>query len=362
MSEHDDDSRRIGEEETPTPVPALTPTDLAVVLSHYELGVIEAIEPIERGSRRSPKFLIRSQKGLFVVKRRLERRDDMERVAFCHTVQDALARSEYPTPPLVRTSRHHGTIVVHGDRLYELMGYVHGTRYDGSAEQTVSAGGALARLHDLLKDFESAVEAPRWAGKGEHVKAQLHTIAERSVSEARVVAEDLLGAYERAEERLRALGVEGWAEQVIHGDWHPGNMLFSGTEVAGVTDYDASRLAARVVDFANGAMQFSITREEGHPRTWPDSLDETRFGAFARGYHEVSREGLGEGERGVVAWLMIEAMVAESVGPIATTGRFAAIEGGAFLEMVGRKVSWIEGAAERLEQMAGGGERGETTP
>ena len=47
-------------------------------------------------------------------------------------------------------------------------------------------------------------------------------------------------------------------------------------------------------------------------------------------------------------------MIGESVGPIATTGRFAAIEGGAFLEMVGRKVSWIESEATRLATLASG--------
>ena len=359
MSGHDDEIRKGGEEGIPAP--SLTPTDLAVVLSHYELGVIESIEPIERGSKRSPKFLIRSQQGLFVVKRRLERRDDMERVAFCHAVQNELVRGGYPSPPLVRTSRHRGTIVVHADRLYELMGYVHGTRYDGAVGQTASAGAALARLHSQLASFTSPVEPPRWTTKGEHVKSQLSTIAAHGPSEARAVAGALLEAYERSEQRSLAAGFAEWGEQVIHGDWHPGNMLFSGNDVAGVTDYDTARLAKRAVDFANGAMQFSITRQEGHPRTWPDSLDEARFAAFAGGYHGASENPLTDREREGVPWLMIEAMVAESVGPIATTGRFAAIEGGAFLEMVGRKVSWIEGAATRLEQMAGGGERGETT-
>lgn len=71
----------------------------------------------------------------------------------------------------------------------------------------------------------------------------------------------------------------------------------------------------------------------------------------------MARVALGPEESRAIPALMVEAMVGESVGPIATTGRFAAIEGGAFLEMVGRKVAWIEREASRLSELiAGGGE------
>ena len=37
------------------------PEELAIVLSHYDLGVIEQIRPYTRGSRRAPKLRIRYQ-------------------------------------------------------------------------------------------------------------------------------------------------------------------------------------------------------------------------------------------------------------------------------------------------------------
>ena len=42
--------------------------ELAVVLSHYDLGVIEAITGYPRGSRRSPKAGIVAQRGKFLLK------------------------------------------------------------------------------------------------------------------------------------------------------------------------------------------------------------------------------------------------------------------------------------------------------
>jgi hypothetical protein len=45
---------------------------------------------------------------------------------------------------------------------------------------------------------------------------------------------------------------------------------------------------------------------------------------------------------------MIEALIAEAAIPIATTGTFAGIQGGAFLRMVERKVRWIHEMADEI--------------
>jgi hypothetical protein len=45
---------------------------------------------------------------------------------------------------------------------------------------------------------------------------------------------------------------------------------------------------------------------------------------------------------------MIEALIAESVIPIAATGQFGRMGGGDFLSMVQRKVRWIRERADQL--------------
>ena len=50
----------------------------------------------------------------------------------------------------------------------------------------------------------------------------------------------------------------------------------------------------------------------------------------------------------IIPWLMIEAMVAESVLPIAATGSFGRIEGYGFLQMIERKVRWVHAHMEQL--------------
>ena len=47
-------------------------------------------------------------------------------------------------------------------------------------------------------------------------------------------------------------------------------------------------------------------------------------------------------------WLMTEALVLESVIPIAATGSFGRLSGSGFLRMIEAKVHWITPRAERL--------------
>jgi Ser/Thr protein kinase RdoA (MazF antagonist) len=134
-------------------------------------------------------------------------------------------------------------------------------------------------------------------------------------------------------------------------------MIYDGDRVAAVIDYDSARFLPRAVDVANGALQFSIlgggggNGEEDVAR-WPAELDESRFRRFLRGYDEVSL--LTEAEVRTLPWLMIEALVAEAVFPIAATGHFGRLEGTSFLQMVRRKVQWMQKSADQLVELAEG--------
>lgn len=72
--------------------------ELAIVLSHYKLGVIDKIKEFPRGSRKAPKLLIISERGPFLLKRRAMGKDSPEKVAFCHGIQLHLASKQFPLP------------------------------------------------------------------------------------------------------------------------------------------------------------------------------------------------------------------------------------------------------------------------
>src|SRR5947207_11576021 len=162
----------------------------------------------------------------------------------------------------------------------------------------------------------------------------------------------LLERYKAAAETVEKQGIETWPRQIVHADWHPGNMLFRDNHVVAVIDYDAARLLPRIVDIANGALQFSILGGDDDVSKWPEYIDESRFKRFLRGYDEVML--LSQAEIRTIPWLMVEALIAEAVFPIAATGSFGKMEGQAVLQMVQKKVAWMHRSAPRLVELAEG--------
>ncbi|MFB3893534.1 MAG: phosphotransferase [Phycisphaerae bacterium] len=328
--------------------------ELAVCLSHYDLGIISGIHEFARGSRRAPKVIIDSQKGKFLFKRRVRGRDDLTKVAFTHQIQLSLAGQSFPLPHLLGTRDDNNSMLVLGGSIYEMFEYIAGGGYDASLDSTFDSGRILGLYHKLLRDFRSDYSPP--TGSYHNAKA-IHQAIRNTISslpiESRPPADVLTTtvqsveqAYKLCADQTNALGLEKWGSQIVHGDWHPGNMLFRDKRVVAVIDYDAARLQQRVIDLANGALQFSILGGGEDASTWPDYLDESRFKRFMRGYDSVNV--VSKAELKAVPYLMCEAMIAEAVLPIAATGSFGRFQGFSFLQMIDRKVKWILGHMREL--------------
>ena len=115
-----------------------------------------------------------------------------------------------------------------------------------------------------------------------------------------------------------------------------------------VLDFDSVRLAASVTDLANGMLQFSIVGDRPNPAHWPDYLDQAKLIQFLNGYMEVIE--LDDDKLETLPDLMIEAMIAEAVLPIAATGFFGNLSGADFLRMIRRKARWIYQNRKSLSQ------------
>ena len=70
--------------------------ELAIILSHFDIGVVDSIVEFPRGSRKAPKLLIVSEQGKFLLKRRARGKDDPFKVAFTHALQLFLASKQFP--------------------------------------------------------------------------------------------------------------------------------------------------------------------------------------------------------------------------------------------------------------------------
>jgi len=327
---------------------------LATCLSHYDLGIIKGVKKFPAGSRRAPKVIIKSEKGSFLFKRRAHGKNDQAKVAFTHQLQLHLAAQNFPLPHLIGTRDDNNSMLVLDNFIYEMFEYIVGTGYDSSLDATFNSGRILGLYHKLLADFRSDYKPP--TGSYHNAEA-IHQAIRKTVGslpmDARPPGEEvpttikrIEDAYVHCSQEVENKGLNDWPEQIVHGDWHPGNMLFRDRHVVAVIDYDAARVQQRAIDLANGTLQFSILGGGDDPTKWPEYVDLTRYKRFILGYDSVNV--ITKLELQSVPHLMCEAMIAEGVLPIAATGSFGRIQGFPFLQMIDRKVKWIQDNLDQL--------------
>ncbi|MFH1370661.1 MAG: phosphotransferase [Planctomycetota bacterium] len=328
-----------------------SPDELAEVLSHYDIGKIRKVMRLVGGSKRAPKIVVTTAKGRFLVKRRFQGKDDVYRVAFAHAVQSHLAKHYFPIVPLLMTRDQVSTLLQLRGNIYELFKFVGGTRYKGSAEETIDVGRQLAKFHQYLANFKfeweplkaSFHDSTTVRGHLKTVSSDSSSAAERQLQEA---GEKLMALYNAASVRVNELGFDSWQEQVVHGDWHPGNMLFDKGKLVAVLDFDTVKIAPPITDLANAMLQFSIVGYHPNPADWPDYLDQAKLIHVLEGYREVVK--LDKNKLDSLLDLMVETMIAEAVLPIAATGFFGNLKGLDFLKMILRKCRWIDANRETL--------------
>lgn len=335
----------------------MSPDEVRAVLGHYSLGKVRSAKMYPRGSRHSPKLLLRTEKGRFLLKRRADGKDDRDRVEYTHALMKHLRASRFPMPGLVRSREGHPAIEIN-NHVYEVFEYVEAQRYKGSLEETMHAGYVLGRLHVRTKDF---THPKRPTALSYHNRSDVidglgaipsitssHDSVVGHETELLMTTIELADRYRECAQAVRDAGIEHWEHVVLHGDWHPGNMLFADNHVAVVLDFDGARPGPPIVEVANGMLQFSMLRSEHDPVNWPAFFDETRMRRFLIGYAlrvRVPRE-----QRESIPDLMIESLIAETSVPIAVTGSFGQLPGFGVLQMVKRKVRWLLENKARMQR------------
>lgn len=350
----------------PSPAPVhsdgrerFSPEELVCVLSYYDLGIIYGLEEFPRGSRKAPKVLLKTERGNYILKRRAKGKDDPFKVAFTHAIQLYLAARAFPVPALVGTRRDDNSLLQWNTNVYEIYQHVIGGRFNADVEETFAAGEVLGKFHRLIRQYEpefppmrgSYHDYPRIPTALTEIPARLSMTDESThgrEDEVLHLCRTIADYYTEAVNRVNELGFNLLEQQIVHSDWHPGNLMFRNGRVVAVIDYDTARLAPRVTDVANGTLQFSFMAGQGPPMDWPVRLDTRRVLSFLRGYESEQKPNLLEQELAMVPWLMIEAVIAEAVLPIAATGMIGPHRGFGFLQMVAHKIQWM---AEELPAM-----------
>jgi len=313
-----------------------TPRELDEVLARYELGEVTSVREVALGSPISPKAFVECARGKLLLKRRARGVDAPGVVSFSHRLGLGSLRLGVCVPPLVGTRERNNSMVQIDDRVYELFVFLDGNPDPRSPASSLRSGALLGELHsafDRLSDEDPGLlgAAPR-----EPIAIDPSRVDRSGID--REIAGPVRGVLERAAGGPASSG----DLRLVHGDWHPGNVIYRGDEPVGVCDFDNARLGSRERELAQGLAQFSLDRGQAGepPARWRSEADLDRVSAHWRGY----TGSIGEHpDPAPVARLMPGVLMEEALGSKNPEITWAVL----------RKAQWLEDHADEIRAALG---------
>jgi Ser/Thr protein kinase RdoA (MazF antagonist) len=240
------------------------------ILSSYSIGEVRKVRAA--GGTAGKCWRVFAATGCYFLRLRGARTSSLPALEFDHGLRRHLITHGVPTAAPI-TTRTGETWVVQEGRAFELYSFVGGHQFRGSRGELVDTAHALARFHAAAADYPArggynpvstqfAIAAPDVGGSDRFDDPVLMAAA----LEQRARAES---GFEYAVEQARAL-LQSYSASIyerlprwlIHGDYHPGNLLYSTSgRVAGIFDLDWACEHARSRDLADGIYYFATPRE-----------------------------------------------------------------------------------------------------
>ncbi len=315
----------------------LSQREIDAVLARYDIGAVSAISELAAGSVYSPKVIVESARGRLLLKRRARGLDIPALVAFSHEVQLACQQRGLCVPPLLGDRDEHNSMTQFEDQVYELFAYIDGRPFDrANPAHARQSGALLAELHRELDTvrtrFEPAVETATIDTQ------RLTMLAPRREGFADRLVEDLTRLMGYGEELARSNAAR---PALVHGDWHPGNLIYQGDELVAVCDFDNTRVGSRAREVTQAMVHISLIapRPGQSPAQLAPEPDPGPLRLFWEGYAGSG----GPCDARLCLGLMPAVIIDEA---LATLGQLDAGAGGdpaaTLLTAVWRKAVWID--------------------
>lgn len=144
---------------------------------------------------------------------------------------------------------------------WQVFDFIEGNHYAGKLEELLSAGRGIAALHRALSAFPFVDELKRRRPPFQPFsEAGLEKVLEAATRNQDELDATLLGHAQT----LRAMAsarnrfqVSGAREQVVHGDLHPHNTIFSNGQLRALLDFDLLQYGELLRDVGFAAHRFS---------------------------------------------------------------------------------------------------------
>jgi len=289
-------------------VPDLLSRAEMIIKDHYALGEFLSVEEIQ-GGYINRSFVVKVKTNGLECKyamRRYNPSTSEDDVQFEHVIVTHLRNNGFSLAAGVIPKKDGGTYVreqlhVEGETrvrfwaVFEfLRGVVRYTFVDTHLSESEYADSAetLARLHQAGRDFSGASGPDRVKPR---IMDFLPTFREDYSKYSRAAGETRFDAWflEHRDEILQRVDrtvipdsdLHGMPELPIHGDYHQGNLTYEGSQVAGVFDFDWTKIDLRLFDVAQALLYFCACWDGEKA----GSLDLGKYVLFLKSYNEACK-------------------------------------------------------------------------
>jgi homoserine kinase type II len=237
----------------------LSERQLAALLAEYDLGQVQALDPIKEGVENS-NYRLRTAAGTYILTI-YEKRVRREELPFFLGLMEHLAAHGIPCPTPIKARDGKALREVAG-KAAAIVTFLKG-RWPRSvrAEHCEGVGAGMARMHRAGSTFNlqrpNDLALPNWRALFEQCKDKADTVARG------------LGDEIRAElDHLEAHWPKGLPAGVIHADMFPDNVFFERERLSGIIDFYFACNDAFAYDLAiclnawcfESDMSFNITK------------------------------------------------------------------------------------------------------
>ncbi|HEY9778466.1 MAG TPA: aminoglycoside phosphotransferase family protein [Planktothrix sp.] len=289
---------------------------LAASLSeHYRLNGIARLSPLvyptieNREPEPESRFWRVDTDDEQLILKRYKRGKTPARIHFEEEFQTRMhAADPELVPQLLTTTRGDKHFVLGSDQSWRLERYFDSRHYkwwqcDWQPEQCAEAGRFLSRFHRTSRAvtkrwqsqtydtaFDTIDLAPLTGNDLEEtMRKALTSCADHppAIRDFQRLLNDCRSLLRQSKPHLHA-HTRGNQDELllIHGDFHMGNLLFSGAQIRGIVDYEDVRLQTRLYELGYAALMlcFPWTVEPGQD---PLGLDQKFFSRFFQSYSET---------------------------------------------------------------------------
>lgn len=328
----------------------LTQREIDSTLARYSIGKVHSINELAAGSVMSPKVVIESDRGKLLLKRRANGLDIPALVAFSHEVILGCLEQGVCIPPLLATADNQNSMVQLGDQVYELFVFIDGSAYDRAPtvirSHAAQAGVLLSELHLAFDQITTTFEPARETSALNLSRVELLSDPTLNIEQSTI--DHLRRMIGFGDELLRA---NADPNKLVHGDWHPGNMIFRQKEIVAICDFDNTRFGSRAREIAQAMIHCSIKLPQpGQPAIeCAPEPDLPALGAFWSG---LNREHSRAYSSRMIAGLMPAVMVDAALAMLSPVGHESDLEHAkSMLIAVNRKTRWLDEHQGELIQM-----------